>query len=124
MFVRFAAVVVCAMLAARALAAEQAFSNAKDAGPDYAVQGEYKGEAGDHVWGAQVVALGDGKFDVAGFRGGLPGDGWKRGDQIRQGKGETKDGTVQVQGDTWTGTIKDGVFTVMQDGATIGELKK
>ena len=124
MFVRLASIALSACLATASLAAEEAFSNAKDAGPDFAVQGEYKGGAGDQVWGAQVIALGDGKFDVVGFRGGLPGDGWKRGDQTRRGKGETKDGTVQVQGDTWTATIKDGVFTVMQDGATIGELKK
>ena len=34
------------------------FDDAEKAGPDFKVQGEYKGAG----WGAQVVALGDGTF--------------------------------------------------------------
>jgi hypothetical protein len=40
--------------------------------PDFAVQGEY---AGDAV-GAQVIALGGGAFQAVVYPGGLPGDGW------------------------------------------------
>lgn len=101
-----------------------AFTTAAEAGPDFAVQGEYLGSTGQHQWGVQVVALGEGKFDVVGHQGGLPGEGWKRGDVQRRGTGELKDGVVDVKGDTWTGTIKDGLMTVMHDGNKVGELKK
>src|SRR5262245_34277954 len=86
--------------------------------------GEYRGNVGEHAWGVQVVALGEGKFDVVGYAGGLPGDGWKRGGETKRGTGELMDGVVNVKGDTWTATIKDGVFSVFHDPQKIGELKK
>lgn len=101
-----------------------AYTNPSEAGPDFAVQGEYLGDSGGHKWGVQVVALGEGKFDIVGYRDGLPGEGWQRGEETKRGTGEWKDSVVQVQGDTWTATIKDGVFTVMHDSNKIGELKK
>jgi hypothetical protein len=101
-----------------------AFTNAAEAGPDFVFQGEYVGSVDDRPWGVQVVALGDGKFDSVGFRGGLPGEGWRRGDATRLGTGARKDGAVEIQGDTWTAMIKDGLMTVMHDGIKIGELKK
>lgn len=64
------------------------FTNAADAGPDFAAQGEY---VGDDV-AAQVIALGDGKFRVIGYDHGLPGsdkstkyveiEGQREGDKI------------------------------------------
>ncbi|AMV34300.1 hypothetical protein VN12_19400 [Pirellula sp. SH-Sr6A] len=48
--------------------------------PDFRVQGEYASDA----MGAQVVALGDGKFDVHVLPGGLPSAGWEPGkDRIK-----------------------------------------
>ena len=42
------------------------------AGPDYADQGEYSNDWG----GAQVIALGEGRFRLVIYQGGLPGAGW------------------------------------------------
>lgn len=89
-----------------------AFTNPADAGPDFAYQGEYVGDVGGHRWGAQVVALGDGKFDVVGYQGGLPGDGWQRGGMVKRGTGEMKGDGVVLTGDDWGGTIKNKVLTI------------
>ena len=49
--------------------AEEGFTDPDAAGPDFAVQGEYEG----HECGAQVIALGGGKFHIVGWENGLPG---------------------------------------------------
>jgi hypothetical protein len=91
---------------------------AKDS--DFAIQGEYAAavdigkDVGGH--GLQVVALGDGIFQAALHKGGLPGSGAESNEFVLL-KGETKDGkttltgadgaTVVIQGDTATGTKGD-----------------
>jgi hypothetical protein len=108
-----------------AFAADPAFTNPAEAGPDFAVQGEYAGEAGDDKWGAHVIALGDGKFSLVGYAGGLPGEGWSKGGERRMAEGELKGDTATLKGDTFSVSIKDGVMNVMNDGGEkIGELKK
>jgi len=101
-----------------------AYTSPAEAGPDFVIQGEYVGNAGEHRWGVQIVALGDGKFDLVGYQGGLPGEGWKRGDATKRGTGELKDGVAEFRGDDWTGKLKDGVLTIAHDGQQVGELKK
>ena len=76
----------CLLLAmtVSALAADNrsAATSEKDAGADFAFQGEYSGmiKAGDGELklGVQVIALGEGKFRAVAYPGGLPGDGWNR----------------------------------------------
>lgn len=49
-------------------------AEARAAGPDYELQGEYA----DAGLGAQVIALGDSKFRLVLHAGGLPGAGWDK----------------------------------------------
>jgi hypothetical protein len=101
------------------------YTDPKQAGPDYATQGEYLGKDSDGVaWGAHVIALGDGKFDLVGYKGGLPGEGWKRGDETTRGKGERKDDTATFTGDGFTVEVKNDVMTAKTDEGRTAELKK
>ena len=101
----------------------------EEAGPDYVVQGEYLGELEiNHQrgpWGAQVIALGDGKFALVGYEGGLPGDGWKRDDHREMAEGSTTGDVTRFQADQWSAEIRDGVLTVSASGGRpLGKLKK
>lgn len=50
------------------------WTDVADAPIDYKIQGEYAGDKKDFA--AQVVARGNGKFDIYLLKGGLPGAGW------------------------------------------------
>ncbi len=106
-------------------------------GPDFKVQGEYVGDlkldAAPAKFGAQVIALGDGNFQIALTPGGLPGDGWMRSEESHKSNsddrvkadGKTEGNATTFKGPKWTAKISDGaaVFTNTA-GDTIGTLTK
>jgi len=111
-----------AMLACSVSAARQEVTDPEEAkaDPDFAVQGEYLGEGAlsdgtQGKVGAQVVALGDGKFEVYVLTGGLPGKGWKRGDPRVRLEGQREGSVVTVQGDRLAAKIADGKMTILNE---------
>jgi hypothetical protein len=101
---------------------------AKD--PDFSIQGEYVGEG---TWvdgeqtkvGAQVIARGKGQFDLVILRGGLPGDGWKRGDAHFTLSGQRSGDATDLSGLTGTGKIVGEAMTIAsRDGKAKLQLKR
>ncbi len=100
------------------------------ADPDFAIQGEYIGPGilpggKTEQVGAQVVALGQGRFDVYLLDGGLPGHGWTR-ENLRLKTFAERDatGTVVIRHEAWTGQFADGKLQLKhQEGSSL-ELTK
>ena len=126
-----AAAVSLSALASVSCAADhgEAITDASKSGPDFQVQGEYVGDVkiGDKTvkYGAQIIALGDGAFDAVVYTGGLPGDGWQRGDDRKKVGGKTVDGVTTFVGDKWTAKLADGKIAVTGSGGeSLGTLTK
>jgi hypothetical protein len=114
-----------------------AYTDPAKADADFPFQGEYAGTIthdGQPVpFGVQVIALGDGKFDVVAYPGGLPGDGWTppnkiKGTGVRTGEGEAA--VVKVEALDWggnkrTGELRNDAIVVLSDlGSEIARLPK
>lgn len=103
------------------------FVRGEDAGPIFAVQGEYLGviDAWGGTWGAQLIATSPSDLQVHLLSGGLPGDGFK-------GREPTKHCTATMSGSKGEGgneafhVVSDGLALVITDpeGKKIGELAK
>lgn len=100
-----------------------------EAGPCFAVQGEYLGEfdLGDgfaQKFGLQVVSLGDGKYRGVAYFGGLPGDGWDGFGKLET-ESEERDGVIRLVANEGYAEIVDGVVSVRSiDEQDLGTLKK
>jgi len=114
--------VVSASIPASNLAADSpTFTNEKDAGTDFQVQGEYIGKVGGKIGiGIQVIALGEGAFQGVLYTGGLPGAGWDEG-QVFHIQGKTDGRKTRFEGihgerlnfpnANFSGSIREGSFT-------------
>lgn len=84
---------------------------------DFAFQGEYLGKMkapkGDDLeLGAQVIAMGNGKFTAVIYYGGLPGAGWSRGDRSVTLEGQKRDNVVVLEGEQAAGEIAEKKLTL------------
>jgi hypothetical protein len=100
----------------------------KDA--DFGVQGEYQGKGtwdsqDDVTVGAQVIALGSGQFKAVVTKGGLPGDGWQRGEPRFELDGKRSGDTTALGGPNFVGKIAGKLMTLGDnEGKTKLELKR
>jgi hypothetical protein len=113
-----------------ALAQEKgkAYTDPTKVDEDFALQGEYSGEVqtqdGDLKVGAQVIALGDGKFRLVGHHGGLPGDGWN-GSEKREAETSRTGDRAEFEFDGNSVVLnRDSIVITDGGGARRGELKK
>ncbi len=123
-------VVVCCLVASTPLIGEDqpgknlTFLDAKEAGSDYQIQGEYIGKLGDEQVGTQLIARGSGKFDAVTYAGGLPGAGFDTNrNEKHRATFETKDGVTTATGDGFVATVANGTITVKHNGQ-VDELKR
>ena len=98
--------------------------------PDFQIQGEYQGKgnwegSGPVNLGAQVIALGNGQFRAVVTKGGLPGDGWKRGEPRLVLKGKRDGDVIAFKGESISGQISGDAMTLGDDdGQTELELNR
>jgi Domain of Unknown Function (DUF1080) len=112
-----------------------AITDPAKAGKDFAIQGEYVGLVANDNWGAQVIAMGDGKFRCVGYPGGLPGDGFQveKGTKVSDGALEgdvaklTGDnyrleiGGDQLKVSTLSGEVAGILMKVKRESPTLGQ---
>jgi len=109
--------------------AEEPMQDIAQLGEDALVQGEYVGELDwpekRGQFGLQVIAYGHGVYRAVLYYGGLPGDGWKRGDKKEEAMGITRKSGPFFTTPDWAIKIKDGVASFNDSTPRMfGELKK
>lgn len=122
------ALTLCCLFSSGAFADQPVYTNHKDAHehPGFDVQGEYVGtlDTQQIKLAVQVVALGDGKYSVRPYVGGLPGDGWDGEHRTVLDGVSRDDGSVLIQGENGEGVLKDDLITISANGAEVGKLER
>ena len=96
---------------------------------DFHFQGEYFGSVNDQLFnasymGLQVVALGEGQFDVSLLRGGLPGAGWDRGSKSKM-SGSRSDSSLSLSDGEYRVEVTPATAVVQTyQGIELGRLPK
>lgn len=108
----------------------KAYADPDKTDEDFAIQGEYVGGSDDKRFAAQVIALGEGKFEAVGYPGGLPGAGWD-GDttKISRTTGQREAGQTSVTFEAHDGDVRgtcDGstIAVYSKDGEKLFELSR
>lgn len=107
------------------------YTSPEQADEDFAFAGEFLGwqrpqgaPRGSQRIGVQVVALGNGKFTAVKYLGGLPGDGWLRGQRILL-DGERTSDVVSLKGNVTSLVVSPDEAHVVNDlGEKLGELER
>lgn len=87
------------------------------AGSDFEIQGEYRGTFMDadgkaQTLGAQVVALGEGKFKAFFLVGGLPGEGWTQQTPVEvDGQKQENEVAFKLEGQAYDASIANGLLS-------------
>lgn len=103
------------------------FTDPKNAGEEYALQGEYKGTVAaddNRTWGVQVIALGKGQYRMVGYPGGLPGDGYSVGDETKAAEGKRTGNSITFMVDDISIEVTTEHLKVLGNGETLGMLKR
>lgn len=98
--------------------------------PDFPWVGEYVGKMREADFAVQIVALGQGRFDVVMCPGGLPGAGWTKEPRTRQrmgakraGEGDEAKASLRFSGNGWNGTLRGDTVELLDfKGTGIGQL--
>lgn len=109
--------------------AEDLTQDVSQLGEDALVQGEYVGELAwpekPAKFGLQVISYGHGIYRAVLYYGGLPGDGWKRGDKKEEAMGITRKTGPFFTTPDWAIKMKDGVASFNDSKPRMfGQLKK
>jgi hypothetical protein len=72
-----------------------------------------------------VIALGENRYQLVGYPGGLPGAGWERGGEKIELSGQLVGDEVVFEGDDFTVQLnKQGKLNVVADGVQVGQLTR
>ncbi len=126
-----ACLLLCAPAFAQRAKEGPTYTSIEEADDDFAFSGEFLGWQQLHGSprssqriGVQVVAQGDGKFMAVKYIGGLPGDGWMRGQRILL-DGERTGDVVALKGDVTSLVVAAEEAHVVNDlGEKLGELQR